>query len=84
MVGPLGQTLWECARINYEGNRALSFQTLWVGPFVTDAIFDDSADPSRHLGNLLAANAGLCSGKVAHFDADSASSAAGHLERELS
>jgi hypothetical protein len=71
---------FEGARINYEGSRALSFQTLWVGPFVADAIFDGTADPSRHLGELLAANASLWAGKQAHFYADSASSAAGYLK----
>lgn len=71
---------FEGARINYEGSRALSFQTLWVGPFVADAIFDGASDPSRHLGELLAANASLWAGKQAHFYADSASSAAGYLK----
>lgn len=70
---------FEGARINYDGNRALSFQTLWVGPFVADAIFDGAADPSQHLGELLAANQSLWAGQQAHFYADSASSAAKFL-----
>lgn len=71
---------FEGARINYEGNRALSFQTLWVGPMMADAIFDGAADPSQHLGELLAANAALWQGKQGRFYADSASSAAKFLK----
>lgn len=71
---------FEAARINYEGNRALSFQTIWVGPFVGDAILDGAADPSRHVGELLAANRRLWEEKQAHFYADSASSAAKYLQ----
>ena len=67
---------FEGARVNYEGERALSFQTLWVGPLVADAIFDGAADPSQHLGELLAANRALWEGKKARFYDDSASSAA--------
>jgi len=70
---------FEGARINYEGSRALSWQTLWVGPLVADAIFDGAADPSQHLGELLAANQHLWAGQQAHFYADSASSAAKFL-----
>ena len=71
---------FEGARLNYEGERALSFQTLWVGPFVADAIFDGAADPSQHLGELLAANASLWQGKQGRFYADSASSAVKFLK----
>jgi Transposase DDE domain group 1 len=59
----------------------LSFQTIWVGPFVGDAILDGAADPSQHLGELLGANRMLWEGKKAHFYADSASSAAKYLEQ---
>lgn len=72
---------FEGARINYEGNRALSFQTLWVGPLVADATFDGAPDPSQHLGELLAANEALWRGKQARFYADSASSAAKFLKQ---
>lgn len=70
---------FEGARLNYEGNRALSFQTLWLGPLVADAILDGAADPSQHLEELLGANAHLWAGQSAHFYADSASSAAKFL-----
>ena len=72
---------FEGARINYEGNRALSFQTIWVGPFVGDAILDGSGDPSQHLGELLSANRVLWEGQQGHFYADSASSAAKFLKQ---
>ena len=72
---------FEGARINYEGERALSFQTLWVGPLVADAIFDGAADPSQHLGELLAANAALWQGQQGRFYADSASSAVKFLKQ---
>lgn len=72
---------FEGARINYEGNRALSFQTLWVGPLVADAILDGTADPSQHLGELLTANDVLWQGKQGRFYADSASSAAKFLKQ---
>ncbi len=72
---------FEGARINYEGDRALGWQTLWVGPFVADAILDGAADPSQHLGELLAANETLWHGQQAHFYADSASSAAEFLKK---
>ena len=72
---------FEGARINYEGNRALSFQTIWVGPFVGDAILDGAGDPSQHLGELLGANRVLWEGQQGHFYADSASSAAKFLKQ---
>lgn len=72
---------FEGARINYEGKRALSWQTLWVGPFIADAILDGAPDPSQHLGELLDANAPLWQGQQARFFADSASSAAKFLQR---
>ncbi len=71
---------FEGARINHEGNRALSFQMIWVGPFVGDAILDVAADSSGHMGELLAANRRLWVKKQAHFYANSASSAANYLK----
>ncbi len=44
---------FEGARINYEGNRALSWQTLWFGPWMLDGILDSATDVSEHLGVLL-------------------------------
>ena len=44
---------FEGARINYEGNRALSWQTLWYGPWLLDGILDGAGDVSEHLPILL-------------------------------
>jgi len=44
---------FEGARINYEGNRALSWQTLWYGPWLLDGILDGAGDVSEHLPVLL-------------------------------
>src|ERR1035441_7700648 len=44
---------FEGARINYEGHRALSWQTLWYGPWLLDGILDGAGDVSAHLGVLL-------------------------------
>src|ERR1035438_9566308 len=35
---------FEGARINYEGNRALSWQTLWLGPWLLGGILDGAGD----------------------------------------
>jgi hypothetical protein len=48
---------------------------------LADAILDGAADPSQHLGELLAANAALWQGKQGRFYADSASSAAKFLKQ---
>src|ERR1035437_1470261 len=39
---------FEGARVNYEGNRALSWQTLWYGPWLLDGILDGASDVSEH------------------------------------
>lgn len=75
---------FEGAKTNYNGDTTLSWQTMWVGPFIADAILDEgSIDVSEHLPALLSdterlwENAAL-EGK-AHFYADSASSAGKYL-----
>ena len=72
---------FEGARRNYEGNLALSWQTLWVGPFVADAILDGTGHVGEHLGELLAVHAGQWRGQACRFYADSASSSAADLHR---
>ena len=42
------------ARMNDEGNRALSWQTLWYGPWLLDGLLDGSGKVSEHLPVLLA------------------------------
>jgi hypothetical protein len=44
---------FEGARLNYEGNRALNWQTLWLGPWLLDGILDGAGDVSEHLPELL-------------------------------
>jgi hypothetical protein len=71
---------FEGARINYEGNVALSLQALWVGPFWLDQILDGAADPSQYLGELLGQHEPVWSGEKSHLFVDSASSAAKYLK----
>jgi hypothetical protein len=58
---------FEGARINYEGNLALSLQTLWVGPFWLDFILDGAKDPSQYLPELLGQHHARWAGRGVHF-----------------
>ena len=84
---------FEGAKINYEGNLALSWQTLWAGPLLADRILGATSetkesprskeacrDVSNCLPELLAANAELWAGRRGYLYADSASSAGKYLE----
>jgi hypothetical protein len=84
---------FEGAKINYEGNRALSWQTLWAGPLLADGILgatsatkesprseDAGQDVSNCLPELLRANAELWAGRRGYMYTDSASSAGKYLE----
>jgi hypothetical protein len=66
----------EGARVNYEGNRALSWQVLWQGPFVLDHELDGAGDVSEHLPELLAAHQHRWQGRKSYLYVDSGSSAA--------
>jgi len=70
---------FEGAGINYNGDLALSWQTLWVGPFLCDSQLGSPGDVSSELVPMLARNRALWRGHAAHFYADSGSSAGGHL-----
>jgi DDE family transposase len=72
---------FEGARINYEGNRALSWQTLWLGPWVLDAILDGAGDVSAHLPVFLQEHQPRWAGRKSYFYADSGSSAGKFLNR---
>lgn len=72
---------FEGARVNYEGNRALSWQTLWYGPWLLDGILDGAGDVSEHLPELLAAHQARWQERPSYFYADSASSAGKYLNR---
>lgn len=72
---------FEGARINYEGQRALSWQTLWYGPWLLDGILDGAADVSEHLAALLDEHQHRWQGRPSYLYADSGSSAGKFLNR---
>ena len=72
---------FEGARINYEGNRALSWQNLFYGPWLLDGILDGAADVSEHLPVLLDEHQHRWEGRASYFYADSGSSAGKYLNR---
>jgi len=75
---------FEGVGVNYEGARAYSWQTLWVGPFLAEAEWGPgNREVSASLGSLLESTASLWeedakAGK-ARFYADSGSSAGKYL-----
>lgn len=84
---------FEGAKINYEGKVALSWQTLWVGPFLVDATLGSPSetkepvssgepgnDASSQLPRMLERNAYLWKDHKSYLYADSASSAGKYLE----
>lgn len=72
---------FEGARINYDGNRALGWQTLWYGPWLLDGILDGADDVSQHLPVLLGEHEHRWQGRRSYFYADSGSSAGKYLNR---
>jgi hypothetical protein len=72
---------FEGARINYEGNRALSWQDLWYGPWLLDGILDGAGDVSEHLPVLLDEHQHRWQDRANYFYADSGSSAGKYLNR---
>ena len=70
---------FEGAKINYNGDLALSWQTLWVGPFLCDSQLGSPGDVSSELVPMLARHRALWRGHPAHCYADSGSSAGVHL-----
>lgn len=70
---------FEGAAINYNGDLALSWQTLWVGPLLADSHVGSPKDVSDQLLPMLARNRSLWQGAAAHFYADSGSSAGVYL-----
>jgi hypothetical protein len=72
---------FEGARLNYEGNRALGWQTLWLGPWLLDGILDGAGDVSEHLPELLRAHRPRWQGRPNYLYADSGSSAGKYLNQ---
>ena len=70
---------FEGAKINYEGNMALGWQTLWVGPFLADGVLGSPGDVSSELPRLLEENGHLWAKQEAYLYADSGSSAGTYL-----
>lgn len=84
---------FEGAKLNYEGQVALSWQTLWVGPFLADSVLGATSstkespssaeagkDVSACLPELVAANRHLWQNQKSYLYSDSASSAGKYLE----
>lgn len=70
---------FEGAALNYNGDLALSWQTLWVGPLLCDSHLGRPKDVSDQLLPMLQRNRSLWQGVAAHFYADSGSSAGHYL-----
>lgn len=70
---------FEGAALNYHGDLALSWQTLWVGPLLCDSHVGSPQDVSDQLLPMLQRNRSLWRGVAAHFYADSGSSAGAYL-----
>jgi len=70
---------FEGAALNYNRELALSWQTLWVGPLLTDSHVGRPGDVSDQLLPMLARHRDLWQGRPAHFYADSGSSAGAYL-----
>ncbi|MGD0814302.1 MAG: hypothetical protein ABSA83_11915 [Verrucomicrobiota bacterium] len=71
---------FEGASVNYNGDLALSWQTLWVGPFLCDSHVGSPKDVSDQLLPMLERNRALWQGMGAHFYADSGSSEGVYLD----
>lgn len=71
---------FEGARLNYNGELALSWQTLWWGPLLADGVLGSPGDCSDQLPALLEANRSLWRERRVHAYADSGSSAGVYLE----
>jgi hypothetical protein len=71
---------FEGAAINYNGDLALSWQTFWVGPFLTDSILGSPGDVSDALPGMLERNRSFWANRASDFLADSGSSAAKYLQ----
>lgn len=72
---------FEGARINYDGNRALSWQNVFIGPWLLDGLLDGAGDVSEHLPVLLDEHQHRWEGRASYFYADSGSSAGKYLNR---
>jgi len=70
----------EGARVNYNGELALSWQTLWAGPFLLDQELGSFGEVAECQKELVEEHRGLWDGQKAYFYADSGSSEGALLE----
>jgi len=68
------------AKMNYNGDMALSWQTFWAGPFLVEAELGGPGDVSAALPGMLERHRSLWQQTPGDFMADSGSSAAHYLE----
>lgn len=71
---------FEGAKINYNGQLALSWQTLWLGPFLIDGELGSPADVSAALPAMLERHQPFWKDRLSDFLADSGSSSAEYLQ----
>jgi hypothetical protein len=71
---------FEGAKINYNGDRALSWQTLWFGPFLLDGQLGSPGDVSGALPAMLHRHRHCWQDRASDFLADSGSSSAEYLK----
>jgi hypothetical protein len=71
---------FEGAKLNYHGDVALSWQTLWFGPWLADGQLGSPGDVSDALPALLERHRALWAEGESDFLADSGSSAAKYLQ----
>jgi hypothetical protein len=71
---------FEGAQINYNGQRALSWQTFWLGPFLLEGQLGSPGDVSRALPGMLERHRALWQDRASDFLADSGSSSAEYLK----
>ena len=64
---------FEGAKLNYNRDMALSWQTLWVGPLLADSHLGSPGDVSDQLLPMMERDRSLWKGHAAHFYADSGS-----------
>jgi hypothetical protein len=68
------------AKINYNGDRALSWQTFWLGPFLLDGHLGSPGSVSDALPGMLQRHRAFWQKRACEFLADSGSSSAEYLE----
>lgn len=71
---------FEGAKINYHGDLALSWQTLWFGPFLLAGQLGSPGDVSAALPEFLQRHKQFWQDRPSDFLADSGSSSATHLQ----